>query len=143
MPIPHRTSGIIKASLKTGDRSPPAGLSNRPSFNIDWLVRPGFVEGGGPDLVRGLVFRTAETELRANAEIDVVHGFEGIDQLLGIELWPGSLQRLDQDGCRNVALERGVVGRLARGVFGQRGLVLENGAGITRRGRYTLGDDDA
>jgi hypothetical protein len=29
--------------------------------------------------VRGLVFRATKTELRANAEIDVVHGFEGVD----------------------------------------------------------------
>src|SRR5262249_43014735 len=61
-------------------------LWNSRLLQIDRLVDAAFVERGAPDLVRGLVLGPAEVERGAEAEIDIAHGLERVDELLGVEL---------------------------------------------------------
>src|ERR1700742_787995 len=77
-------------------------------------VLAALVDRGAPDLVRGLVLGAAVAERRAEAEIDVAHRLEIVDQLLGVEVYPGLPDRLDQHIGGDVALQRDIIGRLAR-----------------------------
>src|SRR5229473_5890737 len=83
------------------------------SFKLDGLVLPVFVDRRSPDLVRSLVFGAAETEIGAKTQIEIARVLQGVDQLLGIELRPGTLQPLDQNAGRDVALKRHVIRCLA------------------------------
>jgi MHS family proline/betaine transporter-like MFS transporter len=111
------------------------------SFELDRLVLSGFVKRGSPDLVRRLVFAAAKTESGSKTEVHVAGIFQDVDQLLGVELRPDGLQRLDQDVCRDVAFERHVVRRLARVIFGESILVFENDARVAGNRRHHLRHD--
>src|ERR1700738_490258 len=89
------------------------------SFKFDGLVLPVVVDRRSPDLVRGLVFGAAKPEIGAKTQVESARVLQGVDQLLGIELRSDTLQPLDQNVGRNVALERHVIRCLAGKVFGE------------------------
>src|SRR5882757_8086438 len=78
-------------------------------FELDCLVLPAFIKRRAPYLVRSLVFAAAEVERGSKAQVEIARVLQDVDELLGIELRPSPLQRLDQDVCRNVTLQRAVV----------------------------------
>ena len=85
-------SGKVRGHLRRGD------AWNSRLFQFDRLVCPGLVQRRSPDLVRGLVLGATKTKSYAEAEIDAGHGFEGVDQFLGVELWTGSLLKAGSAG---------------------------------------------
>ena len=86
-------------------------------FKFDCLVHPVFIKCHPPHFVRSLVFSAAETDRGAKAQVEVACVLQDVDELLGIELWSRTLKRLDQDVCRNIALERRVIRGLAGKIF--------------------------
>src|SRR5204863_5832049 len=89
-------------------------------LQLDRLVLAVVVDGRAPDLVRGLMFGAAVAELGAQPEIKLAHGLERIDELFGVEMRAGLLQRLDQHAGRHISLERDVVGCLTGEIFDER-----------------------
>ncbi len=86
-------------------------------FQLDCLEAAGLVERGAPDLFGGGVFRAAEIQRHAKAEIEIAGCLQRIDQPFGVELRSDALQPVDQDvGC-DEALQRRVVGRFAGKYF--------------------------
>jgi hypothetical protein len=83
-------------------------------FELDCLVLPAFVKRRAPYLVRSLVFTAAEVERGSKAQVEIAGVLQDVDELLGIELRPSPLKRLDQDVGRNETLQRAVVRCLAR-----------------------------
>src|SRR6185437_3639329 len=112
-------------------------------IQLDRRVFAGLVDLRAPDLVRGLVLGLAETERRAETEIEVTRQLERIDQLLGVHLRPGLDHGLDQYVGGDIALERDVVGLLAGEIFGERVLVFEHGGRIAADRRHHLRHDHA
>src|SRR5476649_2820669 len=101
------------------------------SLQFDGLEFPAFIQRRSPDLVRSLMFGAAKTKRDSKARIEIAHVLQDVDELLGIELRPGTLERMDQDIGRDETLERHVVRRLAGKIFGQSILVFENHTRIT------------
>ena len=112
-------------------------------FEFDCLVLPGFIKRRSPNLVRGLVLSTAKTKRGSKAQVEIAHVLQDVDQLLGIELRSSTFKRLDQDVCRNIALERHVIRRLAGKIFGQGILVFENNGRVAGNRRHDLRHDSA
>src|SRR5712671_4693947 len=112
-------------------------------FKFNGLVLSVFINRRSPDLVRSLVFGAAKIKWDSKAQIEIAHVLQDVDELLGIELRPRALERLDQDIGRNEAFERHVVGRLAGKISGQSIFVFENHTRITRYRRHHLGHDCA
>src|SRR6266849_8157508 len=113
------------------------------SFKFDGLVLAAFIERRSPDLVRSLVFSAAETELGSKTQIELPGILQDADELLGIELRSATLECLDQDVCRNIALARHVIRCLAAKIFGNGSLVFENNARIAGNRRHDLRHDGA
>src|SRR6187551_1378504 len=88
------------------------------SFEIERLIASALIERGAPHLVRGLVLGAAEAELGPETEVEITHRLQRVDQLLRIELRSGPLDARDQHVGGDIALERNVVGRFAREIFG-------------------------
>src|SRR4051812_35575283 len=59
-------------------------------LEFDRLIRAGLVHRRAPDLVRGLVLGPAETERRAEAQIQIAGVFQRVDQPFGVELRAGA-----------------------------------------------------
>src|SRR5437667_6742241 len=113
------------------------------SFRVDRLVYPSLVEGRrspdiAPDLVRCLALAVPETERRPDAEIEIVHGFEAFDDPFGVELRTHLFQGFDRHVRRNVALEGGIIRRLACKIFSKRVLMVEHQGRMAGHGRHDL-----
>ena len=67
------------------------------SFKFYRLKNAGLIERRSPNSVRCLVLATAEVQLRAETEIEIVHGFKVVDELFDIDLRTRPFQGLDQD----------------------------------------------
>src|SRR6185369_11464893 len=119
------------------------GIAAAGSFEIDRLEAPGFVERRAPDLVRSLVIGAGKGERYPEAEVEIARALQRIDELLGIELRAGALQRVDQNVGRHETFQRRVVGRLAGKIFRQRVLVFEHRTRMAGNRRYHLRHEDA
>src|SRR6516165_1866498 len=106
------------------------GLQLRPMlrdlFELERPVPAVFVDRRSPDLVRRLVFGTAEIEGSAETQIEIVRILENVDQVFGIELRACPFECLDQDVGGNIPFKRYVIGRLAGKIFGECILVFED-----------------
>src|SRR3981081_702910 len=112
-------------------------------FKLDRLVPAVVINRPSPYFVRGLVFGAAITESGSKTHVEIAHSLQDVDELLGIELRYSTFKSLDQDVCRDVALERYVIRRLTGKIFGKGIFVFESHTRVTGNRRDHLSHDYA
>ena len=56
------------------------------SFQFDGLPLAAFIQRRSPDLVRRLMFGAAKVKWDSEAQIDIAHVLQDVDELFGVEL---------------------------------------------------------
>src|SRR3954453_1101084 len=100
-----------------------------------------FVQLSAPNFMRGLMFGRAKVQERSKPNIQVVNALQSIDQLFSVQLRSNASKRFDEYFRDQVPFERHIIRSLARKVFRQRRLTIEDRSRVAAYRRNDLGNN--
>src|SRR5436190_13842592 len=110
-------------------------------FQLNRVEVTAFIQLSAPYLVRCLMLRGTDIQDGTKSQVEIAYCFQGIDQLIGIQLWSNALQAFDQYFGGYIAFKGYKIRCLAGKILCQCFLIIEDCPRVAVYRRDNLGNN--